>query len=67
MREALKRMQESRIGSMVAVDDAGRPLGILTLPDVLARIALPQVGLDQPVIDVMTTQLTTLASAGNGA
>ena len=60
VREALQQMQESRIGSMVAVDDAGRPLGILTLPDVLGRIALPQVDLDQPVIDVMTTQLTAL-------
>jgi CBS domain-containing protein len=60
VREALQQMQESRIGSMVAVDDAGRPLGILTLPDVLGRIALPQADLDQPVIDVMTTQLTSL-------
>jgi CBS domain-containing protein len=60
VREVLEQMQESRIGSMVAVDDTGRPLGILTLPDVLARIALPQIDLDQPVSSVMTTQLTTL-------
>jgi CBS domain-containing protein len=60
VREVLEQMQESRIGSMVAVDAAGRPLGILTLPDVLERIALPQIDLDQPVIGVMTTQLTTL-------
>ncbi len=60
VRDVLKLMQESRIGSMVAVDDAGRPLGILTLPDVLARIALPQIDLDQPVISVMTRQLTAL-------
>ncbi|MGA7751096.1 MAG: CBS domain-containing protein, partial [Gallionella sp.] len=61
VREALEQMHESRIGSMVAVDDAGRPLGILTLPDVLARIALPRIDLDQPVINVMTTKLTTLS------
>ena len=60
VREALEKMHESHIGSMVAVDDAKRPLGILTLPDVLERIVLPQINLDQPVIDVMTTQLTTL-------
>lgn len=60
VREVLDQMHQSRIGSMVAVDDAGRPLGILTLPDVLARIALPQIDLDQTVINVMTTQLTTL-------
>ncbi len=40
--------------------DTRRPLGILTLPDVLERIVLPQIALDQPVITVMTTQLTTL-------
>ncbi len=60
VRDALELMRDSRIGSMVAVDDVGRPLGILTLPDVLARIALPQISLDQPVISVMTKQLTTL-------
>ncbi len=60
VREVLQQMHESRIGSMVAVDDAGRPLGILTLPDVLVRIALPQIDLAQPVIGVMTKQLSTL-------
>ncbi|MBY0574989.1 MAG: CBS domain-containing protein [Gallionellaceae bacterium] len=61
VREVLQRMHESRIGSMVAVDEAGRPLGILTLPDVLERIALPQIDLAQPVIGVMTTNLTLLS------
>jgi CBS domain-containing protein len=61
IREAMTRMHELRVGSMVAVDDVGRPLGILTLPDVLERIALPQLDLDQPVITVMTKQLTSLS------
>jgi CBS domain-containing protein len=60
VREVLARMHEARIGSMIAVDDDGRPLGILTLPDVLERIALPQLNLDLPVIGIMTRQLTTL-------
>jgi CBS domain-containing protein len=60
IREVLTRMHELRVGSMVAVDEAGRPTGILTLPDVLERIALPQIDLDQPVISVMSTHLTTL-------
>lgn len=60
VREVLGQMHEFRIGSMVAVDDAGRPLGILTLPDVLARIALPQIDLEQAVIGIMTTNLTFL-------
>ncbi len=60
VRDVLERMHQARIGSMIAVDDDGRPLGILTLPDVLERIALPQIDLDQPVIAIMTTQLTVL-------
>jgi CBS domain-containing protein len=60
VRQALELMQEAKVGSMVAVDGQQRPLGILTLPDVLERIVLPQTALDQPVITVMTTQLTTL-------
>jgi CBS domain-containing protein len=60
VREVLEQMHESRIGSMVAVDGSGRPLGILTLPDVLERIALPQIDLAQPVIGVMTANLTSL-------
>lgn len=60
VREVMVRMHESRIGSMIAVDDDGRPLGILTLPDVLERVALPQIDLDTPVIDIMTRNLTSL-------
>ncbi len=60
IREVLSRMHEARIGSMIAVDDAGRPLGILTLPDVLERIALPQIDIELPVIGIMTTHLTHL-------
>lgn len=60
IREVLGQMHESRVGSMIAVDDAGKPLGILTLPDVLERIALPQIDIAQPVIGIMTTHLTTL-------
>jgi CBS domain-containing protein len=60
VREVLARMHELRVGSMIAVDVDGRPLGILTLPDVLERIALPQINIDLPVIGIMTTQLTFL-------
>lgn len=61
VREVLSRMHEFRVGSMIAVDAEGRPLGILTLPDVLERIALPQIDLESPVIGIMTTQLTFLS------
>lgn len=60
VRQVLKIMHEQQVGSMVAVDEKGKPLGILTLPDVLERIALPQIDLDQPVINVMSINLETL-------
>ena len=60
VRRALELMHETKVGSMVAVDGQQRPLGILTLPDVLERIVLPQIDLAQPVIGIMSTQLTTL-------
>ena len=35
VRTVLKRMREQRIGSMVVVDRAGRPIGIFTLRDLV--------------------------------
>ncbi len=61
VRQVLEIMREQRIGSMIAVDEAQRPLGILTLHDVLDRIAIPQIDLDQPVINVMSAQLSSMA------
>jgi len=60
VRKIMEVMRDQRIGSMIAVDDEGRPLGILTLHDVRDRVAIPQIDLDQPVIDVMSTQLSSL-------
>jgi len=60
VRQVLEIMREQRIGSMIAVDANGRPLGILTLHDVRDRVAIPQIDLDQPVIGVMSTQLSWL-------
>lgn len=60
VRQVLKEMHEQHVGSMVAVDAQGHALGILTLPDVLERIALPQIDLSLPVIGIMSTQLQTL-------
>jgi CBS domain-containing protein len=60
VRQVLATMSEQRIGSMVAVNAAGGPLGIMTLHDVLDRIAIPQIDLDQPVIGIMSDKLSTL-------
>jgi CBS domain-containing protein len=53
-------MQGTRIGSMVVVDADRRPIGIFTQPDALARVALPQVALSQPISRVMTPAPVTL-------
>jgi len=54
LRQALAVMRDRRIGSIVAVDDAARPVGILTERDVLDRIVLAEQSLDQPLASVMT-------------
>jgi CBS domain-containing protein len=59
IRQALQLMADHGVGAMVAVDDAV-PRGILTLHDVLSRVALAEADLDQPVIGIMSTELTTL-------
>ncbi|HEY0664304.1 MAG TPA: DUF294 nucleotidyltransferase-like domain-containing protein [Thiobacillaceae bacterium] len=59
IRHALQKMEDEGVGAMVAVED-GVPQGILTLHDVLSRVALAETDLDQPVIGIMSTRLTTL-------
>lgn len=58
--EALARMHERRVGSMLVVDEAGGALGILTRHDILSRIALPQVPLATPIAQVMSAPVHTL-------
>lgn len=61
LREALALMDRLRIGSIIVVDDQGRiPLGIFTLRDVLHRVTLPQVSLEEPIASVMTGGLITV-------
>lgn len=63
LREALAEMHRRRIGSIVVVDAAGAPAGILTRYDVLGRIALAEVPLDQPVGAVMVQPVHSLRSS----
>ncbi len=61
LREALATMDRLRIGSIIVVDDQGRiPLGIFTLRDLLHRVTLPQVSLDEPIASVMTAGVITV-------
>jgi CBS domain-containing protein len=58
--EALTRMHERRIGSVLVQDEAGAVLGILTRHDILGRVTLPQRPLSTPIREVMSTPVHTL-------
>ncbi len=60
LRDVLRSMSDQRIGSIVVVDDARIPIGIVTQGDVLRRVALPQLPLEEPVARVMSTAPDTL-------
>lgn len=51
---ALELMNEHSIGSIVAVDDAMIPVGILTQSDILRRVVLAKAALTQPISAVMS-------------
>lgn len=54
LREVLQAMHKNGIGSMIAVDAEHRAIGILTLHDILSRVALAGASLDLPLSEVMT-------------
>ncbi len=69
-RAALEKMAELRIGCMVIADAEQRPLGILTLSDLLPRVVLPGFDLSRPIGEVMTAaphKLPATASAYDAA
>lgn len=57
---ALQAMHDARTGSVAITDEAGCPLGILTLKDVLSRVTLPCLPLDKLVETVMTANPVVL-------
>ncbi len=62
LRFALRLMEHERVGSIVVVEGE-RPVGIFTLHDILARIALGGQGLEQPIEGVMTRAPIALPSS----
>lgn len=54
LRSALQSMHELNIGSMIVTDDNLAPLGIFTLRDMLARVALAGYDLGRPISGVMS-------------
>jgi CBS domain-containing protein len=59
LREAAARMHAENVGSMVVATE-GRPVGIFTLHDLLARVVLESRGLDTPMQAVMTKDPVSL-------
>ena len=60
LREALQRMVDGRVRTLVVVDDSGAPVGVFTLVDLLRRVVLPGRSLATPVSEVMTTPIIAL-------
>lgn len=60
LRDALQRMAEANVRTIVAVDAAGAAVGIFTLVDLLRRVSLPERPLATPVAEVMTTPIVTM-------
>jgi CBS domain-containing protein len=52
--EVVAAMHRLRVGSMVVADAQRVPVGIFTLPDVLARVTLAQAPMDTPISRLMT-------------
>jgi CBS domain-containing protein len=50
-------MQDRRVGSVIVVDAAGAPHGILTRHDILGRVTLPQRPLSVAIGEVMSSPL----------
>ena len=65
IRRVIEQMAASSIGSMIVVDDEQQPLGIFTQSDVLKRIVLTGVGLDQPISQVMSERPHALPISAN--
>jgi len=64
VREALECLDREAVDALAVVDpESGAPLGILTLRDVLKRVALAGSGLDLPVAAIMTGGVIRLPAA----
>ncbi len=60
IRYALNKMRDAHLGSMIVTDAAQKPVGIFTLRDLLERVVLSDVSIDQPIANVMSSQPVTL-------
>lgn len=61
LREALTRIHEKKVGSILVIENERTILGILTRYDVLSRVTLCNLDLDTPISAVMSTGVKTLS------
>jgi CBS domain-containing protein len=67
LREALTRMRDSSVRSIIVVDAEDAPIGVFTLNDLRDRVVLQQLPLDTPIERVMTRRPSTLAADATAA
>ncbi len=61
IRAALDEMDKHQLRAIVVIDpETERPRGVFTLPDLLRRVVLKGVDLNQPIDNVMTRNLITM-------
>jgi CBS domain-containing protein len=67
LRQALMRMKENAVRSIIVTDAAEAPVGVFTLNDLRDRVVLKNVSLDAPVSSVMTANPVTLPGDATAA
>jgi CBS domain-containing protein len=65
IREVVQELHRSRTGVITVASD-GKPIGIFTHGDLVSRVLVPEIGLDTPVAEVMTSDPVILASTDRG-
>jgi CBS domain-containing protein len=55
--DAARSMSARRTGALVIVDEAGNPVGMLTVTDLRNKVLVPQKSLFDPVGDIMSTPI----------
>jgi len=63
LRDAAQRMADAKVRTIIVEDGGGRPVGLLTLVDILERVLLPGVALTAHVADVMSSPVVTLPAS----
>ncbi len=62
LQQAMEAMHLRRVGSVLLTDASGHLSGILTRDDVIGRVVLPRLSLDEPVSRVMSQPVEALES-----